>query len=97
MRPRDCNLPAHHPFHAGTTWTMFGIICARAVSISFDGSVRVLVRTAQQMPFAVRAIMVVDPGRLPLCLHKVLAVAHAHGFVIDELVVAGDRNRTGGD
>jgi hypothetical protein len=45
---------------------MFPIICASAVSISLDGSVRVFVRTAQHMPFAVRAIMVVDPGRLPL-------------------------------
>ncbi|MEA2542037.1 MAG: hypothetical protein QOH35_3403 [Acidobacteriaceae bacterium] len=42
---------------------MFPIICASAVSISLDGSVRVFVRTAQHMPFAVRAIMVVDPGQ----------------------------------
>ena len=61
------DLRDHHAFHAGTTWIMFPIICASAVSISFDGSVRVLVRAAQHMPFAVRAIMVVDPGRLPLC------------------------------
>jgi hypothetical protein len=40
-------------FHAGTTWIMFPIICASAVSISLDGSVRVLVRTAQHLPFAV--------------------------------------------
>jgi hypothetical protein len=32
---------------------MFPIICASAVSISLDGSVRVLVRTAQHLPFAV--------------------------------------------
>jgi hypothetical protein len=30
-------------------------------------------------------------------LHETLAVAHAHGFVIDELAVARDGNRTGGD
>ena len=39
-----------------------------------------------------------DPEEASLLhLHEVLAIAHAHGFVIDELAVAGDRNRTGGD
>jgi len=32
-----------------------------------DGSVRVLVSAAQHRPVDVRTMMVVDPGRLPLC------------------------------
>jgi hypothetical protein len=54
-------------FHSGTLRTMFHIIPSSALSISSCGSVRVLVRPAQHIPLAVRAMMVVEPGKLPLC------------------------------
>ena len=47
--------------------TMFHIIWSRAVSIWLEGWVRVLHRAAQQRPVGVRTMMVVEPGRLPLC------------------------------
>jgi hypothetical protein len=40
-----------HAFHTAMMRTMFHIICVRAASISFDGCVRVLVRTAEHMSF----------------------------------------------
>src|SRR5271156_6301753 len=46
---------------------MFHSIPSRAVSISSCGSVRVLANAAQHNPVAVRTMMVVDPGKLPLC------------------------------
>jgi hypothetical protein len=46
---------------------MFHIMSSSAVSIAFDGSVRVFVSAAQQNPVGVRTIIVVEPGRLPLC------------------------------
>src|SRR5271154_1910434 len=46
---------------------MFHIISSRAVSITLEGSVRVLARAAQDKPVDVRTMIVVDPGRLPLC------------------------------
>ena len=46
---------------------MFHIISSRAVSITLEGSVRVLVRAAQDKPVEVRTMIVVDPGKLPLC------------------------------
>jgi len=47
--------------------TMSHIIWSRAVSIWLEGWVRVLHRPAQQKPVEVRTMMVVVPGRLPLC------------------------------
>src|SRR5271156_1511865 len=46
---------------------MFHVIRSSAVSISSCGSVRVLVRAAQHIPVIVRTMMVVEPGKLPLC------------------------------
>ena len=46
---------------------MFHIIPSSALSISSCGSVRVFVRAAQHIPVAVRTMMVVEPGKLPLC------------------------------
>ena len=54
-------------FQLGTVRTMFHIIWSRAELISSEGSVRVLHRAAQQKPVGVRTMMVVVPGRLPLC------------------------------
>lgn len=61
------HVQSNHAPHAGTQRTMFHIISSRAVSITFDGSVRVFVSAAQQNPVGVRTIIVVEPGRLPLC------------------------------
>ena len=60
-------LPLNHAFHPGTLRTMFHIIPSIALSISSCGSVRVFARAAQHIPFAARTMMVVDPGKLPLC------------------------------
>ena len=43
------------------------IVPSRAVSIWSWGSVRVFAKAAQHNPVAVRTMMVVDPGKLPLC------------------------------
>ena len=63
----SCDRPTAQAFHSGTLWTMFHIIPSSAVSISSCGSVRVFVRAAQHIPVAVRTMMVVEPGKLPLC------------------------------
>ena len=62
-------MPTAQAFHSGTLRTMFHVIRSSAVSISSCGSVRVLVRAAQHIPVAVRTMMVVEPGKVPLC-HK---------------------------
>ena len=54
-------------FHSGMLRTMFHIIPSSALSISSCGSVRVFVRAAQHIPVAVRTMIVVEPGKLPLC------------------------------
>jgi len=56
-----------HAFHAGTWRTMSHTISSSAASISSDGCVRVFVNAAQHMPLAVRTMIVVEPGKLPLC------------------------------
>src|SRR5664279_1671072 len=53
--------------HDGTVRTMFHIILSIAIFISSAGSARVLVSAAQHMPVAVRTMIEVVPGRLPLC------------------------------
>ena len=55
-----------HAPQAGTVRTIFHIILSRALLIWSEGSVRVLHRAAQQKPVAVRTMIVVVPGRLPL-------------------------------
>ena len=56
-----------HALQEGTVPTMFHMSWSRAASISLDGWERVLHRPAQQKPVLVRTMMVVVPGRLPLC------------------------------
>src|SRR3984885_5972712 len=68
-RTRVVTGPTAQAFHWGTLRTMFHIIPSSALSISSCGSVRVFVRAAQHIPVAVRAMRVVEPGKLPLC-HK---------------------------
>src|ERR1700690_3288469 len=53
--------------HPGTLRAIAHMVPSSALSISSCGSVRVLANAAQHIPVAVRTMMVVDPGRLPLC------------------------------
>src|SRR6516165_372614 len=57
----------HQLFHPGTLLTMSHTIWSSAVLIVLEGCVRVLVSAPQHMPFDVRTMMLVVPGRLPLC------------------------------
>src|SRR6516162_9723312 len=57
----------HQLFHPGTLLTMSHTIWSSAVLIVLEGCVRVLVSAPQHMPFDVRTMMLVVPGKLPPC------------------------------